>query len=96
VLLPVTASWCRSSAQQLRTVVALTTQQQRDAMTTYDSNFTHTHAVNLVHAALTSGSIKLLGSSANDDDNASNAKNDAQYLNSLITSLAKNLATMDL
>jgi len=60
-------------------------------MSTFTPAIAHGHAVTLVAAALGSGAIKLVGPSYSDENNTAAIKNDAEYLNSLINSLAKNL-----
>jgi hypothetical protein len=49
------------------------------------------NAVSIVMAALESGSIKLPGANKLSPDPVENAAADAQYLNELLNSLAKNL-----
>lgn len=60
-------------------------------MSTFTSAAAHVHAINLVTTALGSGEIKLLGANWDQESNEKAAKHDADYLNALINSIAKNL-----
>ena len=51
-------------------------------------------ALDVVKTALEGGNIKLLGSGFRNDLNEQNAKADADYLNTLITSVVNNLETL--
>lgn len=59
----------------------------------FNSSGAYDRAIAMVTAGLQSGAIKLNGPHSSDDYNLPHQKSDAEYLNGLINSLAKNLMT---
>jgi hypothetical protein len=57
----------------------------------YGEHSAYERALELVKAALTSGSLKLQGSSEYPENNTAQLKGDTDYINGLINSIAANL-----